>query len=79
MLQHHPEAYVQYIVTSLQLVCKLCFTDPTPTVNSERFNVNLLNLMKDILNNDSYRPQTLKINGMYNERSLFIVEYRSRQ
>lgn len=67
MLQYHPEAYVEYITPSLELVCSLCFSEsPVAAIaNSERFNVNILNLMKDILNNDSYRPQTLNVNGMY--------------
>lgn len=62
MLFNHPEMYIDYINTSLELVCQLCFSSDQPHPAHERFTVNLLNLMKDILNNDSYRPQTININ-----------------
>ena len=65
MLMYHAELYVDYIASSLEMVCKLCFTDDGLVVNFERFNVNLLNLMKDILKNTTYKPPTLKAEGRF--------------
>lgn len=63
MIMYHAELYVDYITSSLEMICKFCFTDDGLLVNFERFNVNLLNLMKDILKNTAYKPPTLKSDG----------------
>lgn len=65
MLMYHAELYVEYITSSLEMICKFCFTDDGLLVSFERFNVNLLNLMKDILKNTEYKPPTLKANGKH--------------
>ncbi|XP_067934754.1 importin-11-like [Watersipora subatra] len=62
MLNYHPERYVDCIESSLELVCNLCFKEMPAKGTCERFTVNLLNIMKDILNSDSYRPPNIRGN-----------------
>lgn len=65
MLQFHPKAYIVFISASLQLVIHFCFSQSCLLVPEfERFNVNLLNLMKDIVMNTTYRP-TLDRKGIH--------------
>ena len=45
------------------MVTEFCFTDSEYATQYEKFNVNLLNLMKEIVRTDDYRP-TLNLQGM---------------
>ncbi|EFN85422.1 Importin-11 [Harpegnathos saltator] len=56
VLEMHPFCYVELIPTSLEFSVFYCFTEAGQTLAFERFIIQCLNLVKNILTSTYYRP-----------------------
>lgn len=65
VLKIHPFCYVELIPTSLEFSVFYCFTESGQTLAFEKFVIQCLNLMKDILLSTYYKPAKV-LEGIYN-------------
>lgn len=56
VLEMHPFCYVELIPTSLEFSVFYCFTESGQALTFEKFIIQCLNLMKNILLSTYYRP-----------------------
>lgn len=56
VLETHPFCYVELIPTSLEFSVFYCFTETGQALAFERFVIQCLNLVKNILTSTYYRP-----------------------
>lgn len=56
IIETHPFCYVELIPTSLEFSVFYCFTEAGQVLAFEKFVVQCLNIMKNILTSTYYRP-----------------------